>query len=168
MLLFALTGPILATYTIIRIRREMVRSEVREEVTKGIPRENLVLIRVARTDMEKEVLWKDDHEFEYHGEMYDIVESETEGDTLVFWCLPDHKETSLNIRISELLGRRLMNNQQQRNDQKRMAGLLKLQFTKPSHHLITIPEVASRRLSGHLISYRSRTVPPPSPPPETA
>jgi len=47
--------------------------------------------------------WEHDHEFEFKGEMYDIIEQELKGDAIILHCIHDKKETSINKAIVKFI-----------------------------------------------------------------
>jgi hypothetical protein len=47
--------------------------------------------------------WEHDREFEYQGQMYDIVRTYQHHDTTYFECWPDHEETRLKRKMNSLL-----------------------------------------------------------------
>lgn len=73
-------------------------------------------LRIDETLVEhhnSEFAWKKDWEFQYHGEMYDVVDSHKEGTTWVFACKHDTKEEILKNRAT----REAKRNQQDRETQ---------------------------------------------------
>ena len=58
------------------------------------------LIRIAVHENEmKHLKWEQPWEFEYKGEMHDIVSQELMVDTIIYHCIIDKKETSINKEI---------------------------------------------------------------------
>jgi hypothetical protein len=47
--------------------------------------------------------WEHDHEFVYNGDMYDLVEQELHGDSIILHCIHDKKETSINKSIVKFI-----------------------------------------------------------------
>ena len=68
----------------------------------GIDKNDLVFLKFSKKESESELLWEHSCEFEYKGEMYDIVHSEEKGDTIFYWCWWDHDETILNRQLDNL------------------------------------------------------------------
>ncbi|PQJ78994.1 hypothetical protein [Polaribacter porphyrae] len=70
---------------------------------RGIDKEELVLLKFSEEEAMKELKWKHSKEFEYKGEMYDIVKTEKIGNIIHYWCWWDHEETRLNRELTELV-----------------------------------------------------------------
>lgn len=79
-----------------------MREEVKEKILKGIDKEELVLLKFTREQSERLFKWEHSREFEYQGEMYDIVDLSIEGDTIHYLCWKDHKETQLKKDLADL------------------------------------------------------------------
>ena len=64
--------------------------------------DELVSFTFEKSDTAKVLFWKHSKEFEYNGEMYDIVRREYNNDQVTYYLWWDHEETSLNRRLTEL------------------------------------------------------------------
>lgn len=71
-------------------------------MTEGLSSDQLVLIKLSQADSKTQLDWKHSKEFEYQGQMYDVVRSEVKNDCIYYWCWWDHKETSLNKTLNAL------------------------------------------------------------------
>jgi hypothetical protein len=69
----------------------------------GLDRHELLCLAFSEEEMASELKWKHSREFEYKGEMYDIVYIEASADSTVFHCWWDHEETVLNQQLKSLL-----------------------------------------------------------------
>lgn len=69
----------------------------------GMPRDMLVLLKFTEEEKTSRLRWKHSREFEFEGEMYDICDRETRGDTTFYWCFHDREETQLNRQLAALL-----------------------------------------------------------------
>lgn len=47
--------------------------------------------------------WEEENEFEYQGKMYDVVDLELIGDSIVYHCWPDDEESYLNKKLEDFL-----------------------------------------------------------------
>lgn len=62
------------------------------------------LIRIAVHENEmKHLKWEQPWEFEYKGEMHDIVSQELMADSIIYHCIIDKKETSINKEIVKFI-----------------------------------------------------------------
>jgi hypothetical protein len=69
----------------------------------GLDKQELVRLELSAEEISSELKWKHSREFEYNGEMYDIVYIEASADSTVFHCWWDHEETTLNQQLKSLL-----------------------------------------------------------------
>jgi hypothetical protein len=93
----------LGPYLWIEYQRSEVKSEVKWRMIDGIDREELVLLKFSKQQSENELHWEHSKEFEYMGEMYDVVERKTRADSVFYWCWWDYEETELNRKLASLL-----------------------------------------------------------------
>lgn len=168
LLLFSLVAPIAATFTILHFQRIRIRRMVKQQILSGIDRENLVLLKFSEEESQTKLSWKHSKEFAYNNRMYDVVETETRGDTTFYWCHEDKKETRLDRKLDELLASALGKSPQKKKNQQRLTHFFsslyfeQLPRWKPvnvANNLVTTPYTNNF----HNIFY-----PPPVPPPETA
>lgn len=104
-LLFALLTPPLLVGGWLRLERYGLRREVRERLLAGVEPGELVLLTFTQEEALQVLRWERDDEFEYRGQMYDVVRTEKEGDSIRFWCWPDGPETRLNQELEALTAR---------------------------------------------------------------
>ncbi len=86
----------------------------------GIDREELVLLKFTEEEKQTQLNWKHSKEFEYRGQMYDIVETSIIGDTIYYLVWWDHEETKLNRQLDELVHFALRNSPKNQENQKRL------------------------------------------------
>ena len=114
MLLLSLTAPVAGAYFWLQIKKQLIRKEIKWKMIDGIDREDLVLLRFSVEESKSLLNWKHSREFEFRGEMYDIVEVKTEGDSVFYYCWWDHEETALNIQLNKLVAHAAGKNSQSR------------------------------------------------------
>lgn len=102
-MLFLLIAPAVVTYTWLQHRKTMVRKEVKWKMIAGIDKNELVLLKFSTKESHDKLKWKHSKEFEYNGEMYDIVERKATKDSIQYCCWWDHEETKLSKQLSKLL-----------------------------------------------------------------
>lgn len=124
MLLFCLASPVLISYSWYTLQKKVIRKEIKRKIISGMHREELILLTFTSKLALKSLRWEHDGEFEYKNQMYDIVERETSGDTLRYWCYSDTEETKLNSMIKELAANSMGQNPQNRESQKRLLTFL--------------------------------------------
>lgn len=76
LLLAALCLPVLGGYSWLQYQKAEVRKEVERQKERGFAEEDLVLLRFSYSETKHLLRWEHAAEFEYLGQMYDIVRSE--------------------------------------------------------------------------------------------
>ncbi|MCB0585042.1 MAG: hypothetical protein KDD06_06945 [Phaeodactylibacter sp.] len=169
LMLICLAGPLLATYSWLQWRKARLKREVRRLVIAGIDQEELALLKFTEEETRSQLRWNGPEEFEYRGQMYDVVESCAEGDTLYFWCWWDHKETQLDRHIEELLAFVLGKDARNKEAQKRLAHFFRsLYFSAFAHWKAPAFHPAGRPAFAYIFYRALLHYPPPVPPPEYA
>jgi len=164
--LFALTLPFAGTYLWLHHQKALVQKQVKKMIVDGIAKEDLVLLRFTREEMEAELDWKHAKEFEYRRHLYDIVETKAVGDSVYFWCFWDKKDTHVTNRLKELAANVLGNNTQNKEKQENLVRFIKdLYFQRNAEWAMASPCTGSLRPSCYFEYYSSLIIPPPTPPP---
>ncbi len=78
-----------------------IRKEVKWMIAHETPEEDLVHFTFSQ-EQSKKLNWKHDHEFEYNGQMYDIIRRNETKDSVTFVCWWDKAETELNHKLNTL------------------------------------------------------------------
>lgn len=78
------------------------RKAVKAQLLADTPDEALVTLTFTKAEA-NQLHWEHAEEFQYNGEWYDIVRTDTIGDTLVYHCWWDHEETQLYQQLETLL-----------------------------------------------------------------
>lgn len=166
-MLLLLVAPGGLVYGWMHWQKREVRHEVKEKLLADLPKEALVLLKFTQQEAEAQLDWEHEGEFEYQGQMYDLVEQEVRGDTLYFWCWPDQKETQLNQQLSQLTQNILMKIPQRQEKQLQLEYFYKSLFLQKAH-LICFAPLHLEQLSaiGRRACYRGIFPQPPSPPPQ--
>jgi hypothetical protein len=127
-LFLCLTAPFWGSYLFFSVSKEKIRHEVKQRILNGIAREELVRFTFSLQESRESLNWKDEKEFDYQGRMYDIVETEYRNDTIQYWCYPDQRETSVNLKIKELVARATGTHPQNRETGKRLISFFQTVF----------------------------------------
>jgi hypothetical protein len=75
-----------------------VRSEIKSVIKEGMALKDLSLIKIhiSKYSPDENLLsWKEENEFLYKGNMYDVVRQEAHYDTIYYYCINDLKENEL-------------------------------------------------------------------------
>jgi hypothetical protein len=78
------------------------RSEMLERISTHNYLCDLDILRIEKNKL-NQLIRKNENEFEYNGNMYDLIKTKSEGDFLIIYCLNDIKEKSLNNMFLNLI-----------------------------------------------------------------
>jgi len=85
-LLLCLTLPFLGTYTWLKIEKRKVKKSIKWSMIGGMDKSAFVLLKFTKEESETKLRWEHSREFEYAGQMYDVVEAAEQGDTTYYYC----------------------------------------------------------------------------------
>ncbi len=114
----------------------MTRKEVKKRIIEGVGKNELVVLKFIKSNAPEGLNYS--KEFEYRGEMYDIVKSESKGDTIFYRCWWDNKETKLNKKLTHLIDNIIGKNTQNKGNQKRLVSFYKSLFHENTTNLIGV------------------------------
>jgi hypothetical protein len=158
-------APAVLAFCWLRVQKSLVKQEVAWLLQKGVERELLVLLEFSREEAAAQLRWEHKGEFEYRGQMYDVVERASAGDTLQFWCWHDEKETELNEQLTGLLFRSASPQHRREKQEQRFYCLGFLPFQSWFQEA-GFPHAAGKKTwSAYAASFSTRTLSPPAPPP---
>lgn len=135
----------------------------------GINPEELVLLKFSKEETQTKLRWEHSKEFEYDGQMYDIVSKEVKGDSIFYRCWWDHEETKLNKKLQILVANALNEDEDKRKFQLNLhnyffsffcTDLSNWQATPLQNFEIETPEVM------HVTKFSAIRLTPPKPPPK--
>ncbi len=159
--------PFIGTYTLLVHQRRAVRREVKMHLANRLRRDELTPMKFQQNSAaHKQLKWKRADEFELDGAMYDIVSSEVKGDTIVYLCWPDIKETNLNNDFKNMLADALGTNPFRKEHRNRLVQFIKKNYQAPSHYEgLAIHVHYGSAVFGYAENYISLNSSPPVPPP---
>lgn len=103
LLISCLIFPLVGTYCFWEHERHLVRKSVKRRLIAGVESSELVLLKFSKEETQTKLRWKHSKEFEFNGQMYDIVETSFQDDSIFYRCWWDHAETALNKKLDKLL-----------------------------------------------------------------
>jgi hypothetical protein len=98
-------------YKFLQIQHQQEIASVLEEF---IPKSKLIYIEQNPRNNDL-FSWKEENEFYYQGELYDVVASTPHGQTVLYTCLNDSKEKNLTEKLNHWLKQSEENNRQEKN-----------------------------------------------------
>jgi hypothetical protein len=161
-----LLEPSVGAFPWLHFKRAMLKKEIARHITQGIDSDQLVVLRFSKEDAGTLLRWEQSGEFEYKGQMYDVVEAWTVGGTLFYRCYRDREETKLNNRLKEFSERVLEGPLKivQRADP--WSGSAKVLFPAGAdEEIISTPGFSPHQVRALADAYSSIIIPPPTPPP---
>jgi hypothetical protein len=160
-------APFLGTHIFFRYNKNKIRKEIAGKIHSGPDKKDLVLLKFAEEEAETKLNWKHADEFEFKGQMYDIVEKDQEGDTTWYYCFKDDTETRLNREKDSLLASAIGRDPRQKSQTDRLTDFLKTVYQQDVFSWT--PHAASTTVfhfSFLIFNYSSLSFPPLSPPPK--
>ncbi|MBI4535318.1 MAG: hypothetical protein HY708_03505 [Ignavibacteriae bacterium] len=151
----------LAVFGVLQYR---VKQEIKQVIKASVPADELIVIAVK--EGEEYILdWIEDHEFRLNGKLFDIVRQQVSSDTTYYFCINDVQEEKLFENLDEHVRNHINSHGQQGKSAKDISrDTCKDQFTPPLNSTTAHLECVAR-LSPKELTYFSRTVDVPTPPP---
>lgn len=130
--------------------------------------DDLVLLKLRLEDSQTILHWEHAHEFEYQGQMYDLVETAIKGDTVYYRCWLDSDESKIKVQIKELVANALNTNPEHQGNTERLVHFYKslYWFEHPELAEVSLPSGSDSIVPTALFFRSGVLAPPVSPPPE--
>lgn len=168
-LLGVLLSPFAGTQVWHGWERYQVRQRIRAQLVAGLPDSALVCLRFSVRETHTLLRWERDDEFVLDGQWYDVVRQAQHGDSVLFWCLPDHAETRLEAAQQQQIAEALAHHTPLRDTLQRLWRFFWGLFWEKTETMpmagtfwtTQTPDVPQKR--NHAQAHHS----PPSPPPES-
>jgi len=132
--LFCLLAPATVTFLWLKKQKKEVKHEVKWKIIQGLDKSELVLIQLNKTEIEDKLEWEHSKEFEFEGEMYDVVEFEETTDSIKYWCWWDHKETKLNKNLADVVNSLLGNHPERQEKERQLISFYQSLFLEKVFH----------------------------------
>ncbi len=156
-------------YSYLQWEKWQVKKEVKKQIIAGLNTDQLVCFEFTFEQVNSELNWHHIKEFEYQGQLYDVVSQKTKNNTIVYWCFADHKETEIDKKITSLTSNILNQNKQRNDNQQRVSIFAKSLF---HHNLVDFLFSAGQSKYTYTTtvdSCENSIYPsPPSPPPQVS
>jgi len=82
------------------------KKQFRKHIRCNANEENTEILVISDAEIQRHdspFKWMEEDEFRYYGKMYDIVKSEKQGDTNIFYCVNDKNEEKLLARFENYM-----------------------------------------------------------------
>lgn len=100
--ILALILPFVGIYGWLKFEKRAIQKSVKRQLMEGIPKDELIQFTFAKSDTATLLNWIHGKEFEFQGEMYDIVTRYYSPDSVKYDLWWDHEETELNRKLASL------------------------------------------------------------------
>jgi hypothetical protein len=100
-------APFYGTYLYLSLQQKAIQEAVHRKLEEGIPSNELVKLTFLKKEIPKLLKWEHEKEFEFKGQMYDVVEVTDVGDSLQYLCWWDKAETATKKNKQKLLHARI-------------------------------------------------------------
>lgn len=128
LLFFAILLPFAVTFCILQHEKKQLKRSVKHQIINEIEMNELVYLQFSKNEVDQKLDWEHSKEFEYQGEMYDVVKTVETVDSIAYYCWWDNKETALNKKLAETLSGLLPLNTEKNKSQKLLSNFSKSLF----------------------------------------
>lgn len=166
-LLACLVFPAGVLFLWMNIEKQNIRKEVKKMIIAGMSKNDLVMLEFSIEETATLLNWKHSREFEYRGQMYDVVKHYETSDSITYYCWKDDKESEINKKIDHLIAQAVGQNSQARENQARYLNFLTSLFPQSLFEWNPLPTGFELDLTSiYLINYTGLSILTLSPPPK--
>lgn len=163
--LFILFVPIIGSYGWLCYKEYQIERKVEAQIKEDIEEERLVILKFTLKQTQTLLRWEHAMEFEYQGQMYDVIESQTVGDSIYYKCWWDVEETKVKQQLAELKQQSPYRDAEKQKVQQQLAQFFKSLFIQQYHPLLACFSFYQTIKAARTNHYRSLCFQPPFPPP---
>ncbi len=127
-LLFCLAAPCVLTVVWLQHHKQLVKKAVKKQMIAGLDPSELVVLKFSKEEAKTALDWEHAKEFEFGGQMFDVVETEEKSDSVFYRCWPDEAETKLNQTLAEIVGGTWEKHPRKRQGEQRLLDFFKTYF----------------------------------------
>ncbi len=151
---------------LLHFQKRQIRKEFKTKLIACSSAEDLVHLFIPKEQLQHVLRWEHDHEFEYKGEMYDIVKTIEHEDAIEYICWWDHEETAINKKLQTLIALFKGENPDEKEKDARVLRFFKafyFQSTIVQTAFVPLSKTFTTKLNEDLLYFLQK---PPSTPPE--
>jgi hypothetical protein len=160
-------APALVVYAYLLREKNLVKEANSYENTSLVARAELIELKFSLDEIEQQIDWENEHEFEWKNKMYDVVRQEKKADSIRFWCKYDDEETLINEQLGEVIAYFFVGNSTKRETQQLLEKVFKNLYCylpEKQVHSILASQLSHHASASFLLNECNRLIP--SPPPE--
>jgi len=103
LLLVCFISPLCLNYAFLKLRQYKIKEQVQHKLLQEVEPSELVTLRFTAEEAEEQLDWEHSREFEYKGQMYDVVSKVVKGDSIIYNVWWDKAETKIKKELKTLL-----------------------------------------------------------------
>jgi hypothetical protein len=128
---------------------------------------HLLKLKFKKNEFTKVINWKEDYEFEFNGEMYDVAKIEKNGNNVFVYCIHDENEELLISNYEKVSG---TNSEKDKIASSPQTSLIHFQLIAIQNELFSFKRMTDLVLfsESYINNYRSIHQKSPTPPPKTS
>jgi len=125
----------------------------------------LLKLKFTKNEFSRDLDWKDEYEFEFNGEMYDVAKIEKDGSNVFIYCIRDENEELLISNYEKVSG---TNSEKDKIASSPQTSLIHLQLIAIQNELFSFKRMTDLVLfsESHINNYHSIHQKSPTPPPK--
>lgn len=156
-------------YIVFSLIQFQVKDEVKYLLKQSVPQEDLVLISIEQSQNSLLTWTKPNKEFKYQGQMYDVVEKELIGNSILYSCIHDFKESKLFENLDIHIQNYISHHPEQKNKTKNLLNVMaKLFFFQKNTLVSKTYGLAKKAHSLFIQNYKSIALDLRIPPPKNS
>jgi hypothetical protein len=128
LLLISLAAPCALTIVGLRHQKHLVKKAVKQQMIAGLDEAELTTFTFSQADAQTVLEWENEHEFEYQGQMFDVVRAIPHADSVTYHCWRDAEETKLNQQLAQIVGGIWDKSPQKQQNEQRLFDFFKLLY----------------------------------------
>lgn len=165
-LLLVLLCPSGLAYLFFAWQKHQIKESVKVQLLAGMDDSELVELKFSIADAEALLEWEEEREFEYQSQMYDVVDSAIEGDSIRYRCYRDHAESRLKRELRRLLAKPMKDDPATAGNTQRLITFYQSLFCIERPLWMPPAWKTTNSCFFHAPPFGVLTGPPPAPPPE--
>ncbi len=118
----------MGTYGWLSYEKYQTRKSVKRKLKKTLCKSDLTHLCFS-VEEARELRWEHSKEFEYKGEMYDVVYVEEAEGNISYWCWLDKDETSLNNMLADMTESLLGEDDDRQQQKQNLLNFIKSLYT---------------------------------------
>lgn len=139
-LIVSLVAPLGIGFVTLHLQKIQIRKIVSETLLNGVEEGEIIELKFTVAQAKTLLKWEHSKEFEYKGQMFDVIEQKIIGDTITYKCWWDRRESAINQQLDELIAKALGNDPFHKDRELKLMDFLKKLFIVQVQDPLTITE----------------------------